>query len=79
MLTNEPFSIEGFAFGVNYGLNRCASRRRCRSAAIRLPAAIASVEEAPGGVQMTLALTFELEGGEKPVCVAETLARLYGG
>ena len=32
-----------------------------------------------GGAQVTMALTFETEGGEKPVCVAETLARFYEG
>jgi hypothetical protein len=26
---------------------------------------------------MTTELTFEREGGEKPVCVAESLARVY--
>jgi hypothetical protein len=31
----------------------------------------------PGGAQMTTELTFEREGGDKPVCVAETLARVY--
>jgi hypothetical protein len=28
---------------------------------------------------MATALTFEREGGEKPVCVAETLVRIYSG
>jgi hypothetical protein len=26
---------------------------------------------------MTVTATFEREGGEKPVCVAETIARVY--
>ena len=42
-------------------------------------AKLASVEPIPGGAQMTLELTFEREGGEKPVCVAETLVRVYEG
>jgi hypothetical protein len=33
----------------------------------------------PGGIQMATTLTFETEGGAKPVCVAETLVRLYTG
>ena len=37
------------------------------------------VEPIQGGAQVTLELTFEHEGTEKPVCVAETLARLYEG
>ena len=40
---------------------------------------LASLEEIPGGAQIMLELTFEVEGGEKPVCVAETLARVYTG
>jgi hypothetical protein len=31
-----------------------------------------------GGVQVTTLMTYETEGGDKPVCVAETLARFYG-
>jgi hypothetical protein len=38
---------------------------------------LASVEDIPGGVQLTSELTFEREGGDKPVCVAETLTRAY--
>jgi hypothetical protein len=26
---------------------------------------------------MTVTVTFEVEGGDKPVCVAETIARVY--
>jgi hypothetical protein len=37
------------------------------------------VEPIQGGAQLTLELTFEHEGGDKPVCVAETLARVYEG
>ena len=28
---------------------------------------------------MTITQTFERDGGDKPVCVAEQLARVYGG
>jgi hypothetical protein len=28
---------------------------------------------------MTVTQTFEREGGDKPVCVAESVARIYGG
>jgi hypothetical protein len=37
------------------------------------------VDEIAGGVQITSELTFEREGGDKPVCVAESLARAYTG
>jgi hypothetical protein len=42
-------------------------------------AELLSVDDIPGGVQFKVKQTFELEGAEKPVCVAESLARVYGG
>ena len=36
-----------------------------------------SVTDVPGGVQVELTVTIDTEGGTKPVCVAETVSRLY--
>jgi hypothetical protein len=36
---------------------------------------IDAVDEVRNGLQLTSTQTFELEGAEKPVCVAESLAR----
>ena len=44
---------------------------------VRMRAKLASVEDVPGGAQITTELTFEREGGDKPVCVAESLTRVY--
>ena len=76
----ETFAIEGAKMGVNYGLNKVRfmapvpvnSRLRAR---LTLQAA-ERIE--PEGVQMTWLVTVEREGGDKPVCVAESLARSYG-
>jgi acyl dehydratase len=46
---------------------------------VRMSAKLASVEDIQGGAQVTMQLTFEHDGSEKPVCVAETLARFYAG
>ena len=35
--------------------------------------------EVTGGLQNTLAVTIEREGGDKPVCIAEWVVRYYGG
>jgi len=76
----ELFGVEGFAFGLNYGVNKVRFPAPLRvGARVRMRASIASVEDIPGGIQMATTCTFETEGGEKPVCVAETLARLYSG
>jgi acyl dehydratase len=44
---------------------------------VRATVKVADLDEAPGGAQMTLELTFEVEGGDKPACVAQTLMRVY--
>jgi acyl dehydratase len=76
----DMFSFEGFAFGVNYGLNRLRFPAPMPvGGRVRMRAKLLSVEEIPGGAQLTTELTFEREGGEKPVCVAESLSRVYAG
>ena len=42
-------------------------------------AKLKTLDDVPGGAQITIECTFEREGGDKPVCVAETLARVYAG
>jgi acyl dehydratase len=76
----DMFSFEGFAFGVNYGLNRVRFPAPMPvGEKVRMRATLAALEEIPGGAQLTTELTFEREGGEKPVCVAESLSRVYVG
>ncbi|GII25070.1 MaoC family dehydratase [Planosporangium mesophilum] len=70
--------IEGFSMGVNYGTDKVrfpspvpvGSKLRCGGK-------VDSVTEIPGGVQMTVTLTFEVEGQAKPSCVATILLRQY--
>jgi acyl dehydratase len=76
----DMFKFEGFAFGVNYGLNRVRFPAPMPVGdRVRMRAVLKSVEEIPGGAQIMSELTFEREGGEKPVCVAESLSRVYVG
>jgi acyl dehydratase len=80
MFSYEMFAMEGFAFGVNYGLNRVRFPAPMPvGGKLRMRAKLASVDEIPGGAQILTELTFEREGGDKPVCVAESLARVYEG
>jgi acyl dehydratase len=74
------FKFEGFAFGINYGLNRVRFPAPMPvGGRVRMRATLKEVQEIPGGAQITTELTFECEGAEKPVCVAESLARVYSG
>jgi acyl dehydratase len=76
----DMFKFEGFAFGVNYGLNRVRFPAPMPvGERVRMRAKLAALEEIQGGAQLTTELTFEREGGEKPVCVAESLSRVYVG
>jgi acyl dehydratase len=80
MLTQQIFALEGFAFAVNYGLNKVRFPAPLPvGSRVRLRARLKALEDVPGGAQITTELTFEREGGDKPVCVAESLARVYTG
>jgi acyl dehydratase len=77
-LSNEIFSMDGFAFAVNYGLDKVRFPAPVPvGSRVRASARVKQLADVPGGAQMTLELTFEREGGDKPVCVAETLVRVY--
>ena len=70
--------VDGFAFGVNYGLNRVRFPAPMPvGERVRMRMTLAAVDEFDGGAQFTTELTFERENGDKPVCVAESLGRRY--
>jgi acyl dehydratase len=78
-LTYDTFSIDGFALGLNYGYDKVRfTAPLAVGSKVRMRAVLTSVDEVPGGLQIRVTQTFETEGGEKPVCVAESLARMYG-
>ena len=78
-LSRQVFGMEGFTFALNYGLNRVRFPAPMPvGGKIRCTVKVAEVQEIPGGAQTTMEMTLEREGGEKPVCVAETLVRAYG-
>jgi acyl dehydratase len=80
MFSYAMLDLQGFAFGVNYGLNRVRFPAPMPVGdRVRMRMKLAEVEEVAGGAQITMQLTFEREGGEKPVCIAESLSRVYGG
>jgi acyl dehydratase len=76
MFSYRMFAIEGFAFGLNYGLNRVRFPAPLPVGdRVRMSARLGDVKDIPGGAQITVELTFEREGGDKPVCVAQLLFR----
>ncbi len=76
----ELFKLDGVAFGLNYGLNKVRFPAPLPvGSKVRMRMELQSVDDIPGGAQITMKLTFEREGGEKPVCVAESLSRVFAG
>lgn len=77
-LTEQILAIEGIGFGVNYGYGKVRFPAPLPvGSRLRMRATLSALEDVTGGVQMTMTQTFEVEGAEKPVCVAESLGRLY--
>lgn len=73
----ESLRIEGFGVTVNYGLNRVRFPAPVPSGSrIRGRLRLDDVAELDGGAQVTVTTTVEREGGERPVCVAESVYRL---
>ena len=78
--TEQVLKIDGFAMAINYGLNKVRFPAPVPvDSQVRMRARLAELSEIPGGAQMIMELTFEREGGEKPVCVAESVVRVYTG
>jgi len=78
MIMQSAVTMPASKLSVNYGLNK-----------VRFPAPVPvgsrlrgrlflkDVEDIEGGVQVSWIVTIEREGGDKPVCVAESIARRY--
>jgi acyl dehydratase len=74
----EILRVEGVRLVVNYGLNKVRFPAPVPSGSkVRLGAELTGVEDISGGVQATVAGTYEVEGQSKPACVAEIVFRYY--
>ena len=77
-LSESTFEFSDRKMGVNYGLNKVRFTAPVPAGArIRGRFTLARYEKLEGGVQVTWNVTIEREGGDKPVCVAESIGRYY--
>ncbi len=76
-LAKEVFSFGGFRLGVNYGYDKIRFPAPAPvDSNLRLGAKVLSCEEvAGGGTQTVIELTVEIEGSQKPACVANMIFR----
>lgn len=78
MLFDSGFAIADVKMGVNYGLNRVRFTAPVPAGGrVRGQFKLLTYEPLPGGAQLTVQVTIELEGSAKPACVAETVSRRY--
>jgi acyl dehydratase len=68
----------GVKLSVNYGLNKVRFPAPVKAGSrVRSRTMLKEVSEVSGGLQMVREVTIEIDGGDKPACVAETVGRLY--
>jgi acyl dehydratase len=74
-----PLKIEGATMSINYGLDRVRFLYPVVSGAkIRDRIVLTALEEKPGNrILMTQTHTIEIEGQEKPACIAQALAMIF--
>jgi len=76
---SQILKVTDVRMGVNYGLNKVRFPAPVPvGSRIRLTATLVEVEEFRGGLQIVAGGVIEREGGDKPVCVLESVTRLYG-
>ena len=77
-LFETAFSVDDVTMGINYGLNRVRVPAPVRvGSRLRGRFKLLSFEPLPGGAQLTIEVSIEMEGSAKPACVAETVTRRF--
>jgi acyl dehydratase len=77
-LFSDLLRVTGISMGINYGLDKLRFPAPVRvGSKIRLGGTVAQVDDVPGGVQVSVDLTVELEGERKPALAARGLYRYY--
>jgi acyl dehydratase len=74
-----PLKLEGAVMSINYGLDRVRFLNPVVSGAkIRDRIVLTALEEKPGNrILMTQTHTIEIEGQEKPACIAQALGMVF--
>ncbi|MCX6389506.1 MAG: MaoC family dehydratase [Solirubrobacterales bacterium] len=75
----ETYTVEGVSFAMNYGSDKVRFLSPVPTGSrLRMNSVLSSVEEKGGGVLMKVTCTIEIEGSEKPACIAEMLTIVFG-
>lgn len=78
MLGAQILGIEGVSRGINYGSNKVRFTNMVPvGSKVRARQKLLNVEPKGGGLQLTNEVTIEIEGKDRPACVAETISLVY--
>jgi acyl dehydratase len=78
MLAAQIMRVTGVTRGINYGLNKVRFTNAVQSGSrVRARQRLISIGYRGEAVQLTSEFIIEIEGQERPACVAETLGLLY--
>lgn len=77
-LVSQVYRVDGAAMGINYGLNRVRFPAPVPvDTKVRASAELAEVTDVQGGLQLVLRVALQVEGSDKPGCVADWVTRVY--
>ena len=77
-LAPEIMRVDGIKMGVNYGCEKVRFPAPVSvGSKLRLGAELTQVDDIPGGAQVYMTFTFEVEGAPKPSCVSQVVFRYY--
>jgi acyl dehydratase len=72
----QVVEVRGASLGINYGTGKVRFPAPVPvGSRVRGTAELVACDEIAGGVQTTIVVTMEVEGGTKPACVVESLSR----
>jgi acyl dehydratase len=72
------YSAQGVRLAVNYGLNKVRFPSPVRvGSKVRATATVREATAPPGAVQVVFATTIEIDGSDKPACVADCVFRYF--
>jgi acyl dehydratase len=74
----EVMQVENVSMGVNYGCEKVRFPAPVPvGSRVRGGGEVISAEEVKGGVQVVVRITIEIEDGDRPACVIDTISRFY--
>ena len=78
-LSAGMLNIKGVVRGINYGSDKVRFTNMVRvGKRVRLRQKLLAAEPRSGGLQLKNECTIEIEGEDRPACVAETITIVYG-